>query len=133
MVTARQARGRKTAKILAAYWRRWWPHATALEGSSPGVDIMHMDGLAPEVKATSGVPLLAALRQAHANAGDRLAFVVWRPDGYGIARTPDWVMAFTVEDGTDLLLRAGYGGPPTDQMGALLCFIDDGRGNGAWL
>lgn len=111
MANARVARGRKTNRLVAEYFSRWWPDAEATYGSEPGRDVKKMLGLAPEVKATSDGPLLAALRQAEKNADGDLPFVVWRPDGYGPEKIEDWVMAFRVGDGTRLLRAAGYGTP----------------------
>jgi hypothetical protein len=109
MANARVARGRRSQVVLADYWRTWWPTAKAVFGSMPGRDIQNMAGLAPEVKATADNPLLSGLRQARTYAHGDLPFVVWRPNGYGEPMVEQWVMAFTVADGTALLLRAGYG------------------------
>lgn len=113
-ITARQARGRRSQKVLATYFRKWWPGAESVEGASRGRDIKGMPGLAVEVKATSdgSTNLLAALRQAKRNAGDDLSFVVWRPNGFGEERVPEWVAVFTLSDATGLLLDAGYGDDP---------------------
>jgi len=112
MATARQRRGRYTAKLAADHFRRnGWPYAEAREGSAPGIDITGMPGLAPEVKATSDGPLLGALQQARANSKGALPFVVWRPDGYGPERIGDWVVAFDLATATRLLRDAGYGSP----------------------
>lgn len=109
MATARVKRGRATQGMLADYWRPHWPDAYTLPGAVGGRDVRGMPGLAPEVKATDEMPLLAALRQATRNADGDLPFVVWRPNGYGPERIGEWVMALYVRDGTGLLLRAGYG------------------------
>jgi hypothetical protein len=109
MATARIARGRKSQVVLADYWRPHWPLAKAVFGSMPGRDIQNMAGLAPEVKATSDNPILGGLRQAANYSHGDLPFVVWRPNGYGEQSVEEWVMAFTVRNGTGLLLRAGYG------------------------
>lgn len=68
-----------------------------------------MTGLSPEVKATTGSDYLGALRQAEANAepGD-VSFVVHRPNGYGPEKIDRWLMILRLEDGTELLKKAGY-------------------------
>lgn len=124
---ARLARARKTQWIIAAYWQRWWPHAEPVWGSQAGRDVISMPGLAPEIKATSDVPLLDALKQAARNAGDDLPLVVWRPNGYGAERVEEWVMAFTVKDGTRLLLAAGYGTEPKPPPVHRPAFDHEGR------
>lgn len=109
---ARITRGRATAQAAAAWFRdNGWPYATAKTGADTGQDIDNMPGLSGEVKATDSMPLLAALRQAKRNAGGALPFVLWRPNGYGPERIGEWVMAFTVADGTRLLRDAGFGDP----------------------
>lgn len=109
MANARVSRGRATQQLIAEYWRPHWPECYALPGAVGGRDVHGMPGLAPEIKATTAMPILAALRQARNNAGCDLPFVVWRPNGYGGVKIDQWVMAFTVADGTGLLVRAGYG------------------------
>jgi hypothetical protein len=105
MATARVRRGRKTQQLIANYWRAWWPGAWAVEGAMTGRDIKGMVGYAPEIKATADGDLLSALRQARRNAGADVPFVVWRPNGYGEGQLADWVMAFTVQDGTAVLVE----------------------------
>lgn len=112
MSNSRVSRGRATQRILAEWYRsHGFPWATSTGASEGGMDITNMVGLAPEVKATTEVPLLAALRQAQRNAKGAVPFVVWRPNGYGPDKIGQWVMAMTVEDGTRLLRQAGYGDP----------------------
>lgn len=107
---ARIARGRETAQFAARWFREnGWPHAQAKPGASNGQDIDNMPGLSPEVKATDDMPLLAALRQALANAAGAIPFVVWRPNGYGPAIIGTWVAALRLSDFTTLLRDAGYG------------------------
>lgn len=112
VIRSRIARGRRSQVALAEYWRQWWPMARAVVGAMTGRDVQGMPGLAPEVKSTSANPLLAGLRQARNYAHGDLPFVVWRPDGYGEERIGEWVMCFTVADGTALLVKAGYADAP---------------------
>jgi hypothetical protein len=110
MTRARIVRGRATQGLAAAYWQQHgWPHAEPVWGSQPGRDVTGMPGLAPEIKATRDDPILGGLRQAQRNAGHDVPFVVWRPNGYGPERIGEWVMAFTLHHGTELLRGAGYG------------------------
>lgn len=119
MVNARQIRGRRTAKDVAGWFRaNGFPHAEAREGSAPGRDIMGMLGLAPEIKARADYSPTTWLRQADANAQPRkdfegrdLPFVVHRPNNYGPARLPEWVVSIRLDDFTNLLRDAGYGDP----------------------
>jgi hypothetical protein len=109
---SRKHRGYATQRLLASWFRRrGHPFATAIGAGESGIDIRYMLGLAPEVKATSKGDLLAALRQATANRGKGLPFVIWRPNGYGPERIGQWVVALTLEDASKLLADAGYGDP----------------------
>lgn len=67
-----------------------------------------MPGLSPEVKAKPG-DVTGSLKQAVKNRGEGLPFVIWRPNGYGPERIAEWPVIFTLEDATELLIRAGYG------------------------
>jgi hypothetical protein len=116
-ITARQARGRATNQMVARWFAgNGWPYATAVTGAATGRDVMNMPGLAPEVKATSAEPMLTALKQARANAGDDdVPFVVWRPNGYGSETLADFVVALRLSEFTRLLRLAGYGDPLPNQ------------------
>lgn len=108
-VASRKTRGMETQELAAEWFRkRGHPFATSTGAGRKGVDILNMLDLAPEVKATPG-DVTGALKQAVANRGDGLPFVVWRPNGYGPARIHEWPMIFTLEDGSRLLTAAGYG------------------------
>lgn len=109
MANARVTRGRASQELLAEWFREHgWTEAKSRAASLPGVDVYDMEGLAPEVKATAGQDFTGALRQAHANAKGALPFVVYRPKGYGPERIGKWIVAFDLEDATELLKKAGY-------------------------
>jgi hypothetical protein len=110
MANSRVRRGRDTQNRVAQWFRdHGWPKAESRAASLPGIDIMHMDGLAPEVKATPG-DLTGALRQAYKNATPmhELPFVVWRPNGYGPERIAEWPVVIRLDEFTHLLRDAGY-------------------------
>lgn len=108
MATARVTRGRKTQELVAEWFRaRGWPNAKSRAASLAGADIYDVP-FAPEVKATAGQDFTGALRQAKANAGGKLPFVIYRPKGYGPERIADWLVVFTLFDATQLLQKAGY-------------------------
>lgn len=109
MTNSRVSRGRRTQTLVAEWFQEHgWPDAESRAASLPGVDVMKMPGLAPEVKATPG-DVTGALAQAVRNRGDGLPFVVWRPNGYGPERIAGWPVIFRLDDATGLLLAAGYG------------------------
>jgi hypothetical protein len=109
MTNSRVARGRRTQELVADWFRRHgWPDAESRAASLPGIDVMKMPGLCPEVKATPG-DITGALKQAHRNRGDGLPFVVWRANGYGEERIEQWAVIFRLDDATALLKAAGYG------------------------
>lgn len=130
MANARVSRGRKTQQLLAGWFRsHGWVGAESRPASLPGSDVYGMPGLAPEVKATAGQDLTGALRQAKRNASATcvfhgknvpvpldeditctcdLAFVIYRPNGYGPEKIGQWLVAFSLEDATQLLKEAGY-------------------------
>ncbi len=108
MATSRVSRGRKTQELVAEYFRkRGWPSARSSPASIPGRDILHMPGLAPEVKASNdkNFSMTSALRQAAANAGDDLPFVIYRPRGFGPENIGKWVVFMDLDRFTSLLQR----------------------------
>lgn len=108
MTNSRVSRGRKSQELLAEWFRsHGWPNARSRAASLPGTDVEGLSLLAPEVKATAAMDLTGALRQAHANAGDKLPFVVYRPKGYGPERIGQWLAIFSLQDATRLLEMAG--------------------------
>lgn len=110
----RKHRGYATQRLAAAWFAlRGYPHAHAVGAGEKGIDILEMLGLAPEVKATPG-NITGALKQAHANRGNGVPFVVWRPNGYGPERIASWPVIMRLDDFTDLLEAAGYGDPRAD-------------------
>jgi hypothetical protein len=110
MATHRVSRGRISqvwvAELVAA---RLGFDATSNPASLPGKDILNTPGLSIEVKATGEFDMLAALRQAAANAEpEDLPIAVYRPRGYGQEKLGQWPMFMRLEDGLDLLRRAGW-------------------------
>lgn len=109
MTNSRVSRGRQSQELLAQWFReRGWPNAQSRAASLPGVDVFGMPYLAPEVKATAGQDFTGALKQAKANAKGDLPFVVYRPKGRGPERISEWLVIFSLDDATDLLVQAGY-------------------------
>lgn len=110
MTDHRVTRGR-ASQVLVAQWfgDHGWPDAASRPASLPGTDITGMPYLAPEVKATGSFDMMGSLRQAINNTtpGD-MAFVVYRPKGYGPERIKDWPVIMRLHDFTDLLQQAGY-------------------------
>lgn len=107
---SRKHRGYATQRLAADWFNaHGWSGVYPPGAGEKGVDLRNMEGLAPEVKARREFDLTGFLRQAGRNAGDDLPFVVMRPDGYGPERIAQWAMTFTLDHGTRLLLRAGYG------------------------
>lgn len=108
---SRKHRGYATQSLTADWFRtHGWPYATSTGAGRCGVDVENMPGLSPEVKATPG-DNSGALKQAHANRGEGLPFVVWRPNGYGPERIAEWPCLLRLDDLTALLRAAGYGDP----------------------
>lgn len=107
MANSRVARGRKTQSLIADWFRaHGYPKAKAVEAFLPGADVTGVDGFSIEVKATSKGDLLAALRQADANAIEcQTPLVIWRPNGYGETRIGEWVVAMRLQDFTTLIER----------------------------
>ncbi len=107
MANSRVARGRKTQSLIADWFRaHGYPKAKAVEAFLPGADVTGVDGFSIEVKATSKGDLLAALRQADANAIEcQTPLVIWRPNGYGETRIGEWIVAMRLEDFTTLIER----------------------------
>jgi hypothetical protein len=101
---ARKHRGYATQRIAADHLRRLFPYATARGAGEQGSDLMHTPGWAFEVKATSRGDLLAAIRQARANARPgEVPAVIHRPNGYGPARVGEWVVAMSFDDLLNLI------------------------------
>ncbi len=112
MPTPRVSRGRKTQELVAEYFRkRGWPDARSSPASIPGRDILYMPGLAPEVKASNdkNFSMTGSLKQARANAGDDLPFVIYRPRGFGPEKIGDWVVLIDLDWFVTLLRRDDNG------------------------
>jgi hypothetical protein len=104
----RRQRGNATQNMVAQWFREnGWPHAESTGSGRAGTDVLGMPGLCVEVKARRDFTPTIWLAQHTGLAVPSL--VVWRPDGYGPARLPDWPMMLRLEDGTQLLRGSGYG------------------------
>jgi hypothetical protein len=115
----RKARGSESQNVVAAWFaRRGFPYALAAGAGRPGRDITGMLALAPEVKARAKFDPLAWVRQARANAGPDLPFVVFRCNGQGPTTVADWPVLLRLEDFTALLRQAGYGDPLAEEQTA---------------
>jgi hypothetical protein len=85
MPTARQARGRRTNVVVAAWLKEHgWPRADPTVGAETGRDVHNITGHCVEVKARTNFDPLAWYRQAKDNAepGER-ACVIIRCNGQG--------------------------------------------------
>ncbi len=85
MPTARQARGRRTNVVVAAWLRKHgWPEAEPTVGAELGQDVQKIAGYSIEVKARANFDPLSWLRQAKKNAkpGERVCAVI-RCNGQG--------------------------------------------------
>lgn len=109
---SRKARGMRT-QLVATHWfqRSGWEHAESAGSGRPGIDILGLPGLSPEVKARRGFNLTGWLKQAINARGNGLPFVIVRPDGMGEKSIAAWPVVLTLADFTDLLREAGYGDP----------------------
>lgn len=108
MTTPRVTRGRQTESLLAEYLKPWFPDAERIAAGLPGHDLKKVGRLAFEVKATTALPLLPALRQVRKRAlPDEIPLVIWRPNGYGPERIKQWVAATDLDVLVDLLGKAG--------------------------
>lgn len=108
MANSRVRRGRETQELLAARWRvkGLFPDAEAIAASLAGRDVKNTPDWAVEVKATAKNDVLAALRQAAANAADDWPVVIYRPPGYGAARIEEWVVSMNLATWEDVVRRA---------------------------
>lgn len=104
-----KAYGSETQNLAAEWYRlRGFPFVMSTGAGRIGRDLLNMIGLAPEVKGRADFSPMAWLRQAKANAGNDLPFVLFRPRGMGPASVGQWGVLLTNEDFTGLLLAAGY-------------------------
>lgn len=101
------------SQLVVALWYRanGWGNAESAGSGRPGIDVLGMPALAPEVKARRAFSPLAWLKQAAKAAGTSLPFVVIRFDGQGEESVARWGVLMTLEDHTRLLRQAGYGDP----------------------
>lgn len=131
----RRQRGWDTQAAVAAWFRaHGWPHAESAGAGRQGADITGLPGLSVEVKARRDLDPLAWIKQAKSRPA-AASFVVFRPDGAGLAMVGQWPVLLTLEDLTGLLQDAGYGDPAADLMSgrraslaAALRDIEAGRG-----
>lgn len=111
----REARGLRTERVLADYFRRKIWRGAAV-GRGMGKDIVNIP-IDIEIKARSDFSPLAWLRQSkkRGNVSGEPSFVICRMNGQG--ETPESYLAFTdVETLTELFLKAGYGDFQTDSV-----------------
>lgn len=98
----------ESQEAVAKWFREHgFPYAMSAGAGRPGVDVLCMNGLAPEVKARRELRLNEWLKQADRESG--LPFVVHRPDGMGLASVGRWPTTFRLSDATDLIRWAGFG------------------------
>lgn len=110
---SRKARGLRTQLCVANWYaENGWPFAQSAGAGRPGVDVLGMPALAPEVKARREFQPKAWLKQAIQHTDKGLPFVVFRPDGMGEQSIGEWGVLMTLADHTGLLWEAGYGTPP---------------------
>ena len=107
---SRKHRGYRSQKVVAEWFQKTgWPFAESTGAGRSGVDVTGIPGLACEVKARRDFNMTGFLKQAVANRGAGLPFVVIRPDGYGETRVGEWAVLINLSDFTGLLAKAGYG------------------------
>ena len=112
---SRKHRGNRSAKVAADWFKEHgWPHAEPVGAGRPGVDILGLPGLAPEVKARTRFEPLAWLKQA-AKERSGLPFVIMRCNGQGEANVGQWGVMLTLEHFTELLRESGYGTFPLEE------------------
>lgn len=109
MTAYRKRRGRESEIAVAAHLAAIWPFAEPAGSGTPGRDITGTPGVQIEVKARRDLALPAWLRQA-ARHGQDLPILIVRPDGMGTERVGSWAAVLTLDDLTELLRQAGYGG-----------------------
>lgn len=108
---SRKHRGYRSQKVVAEWLaRHGWPWAESTGAGRSGSDVTGTPGLFIEVKARRGFSPLAWLRQSRLNSTG-LPFVVFRCDGQGEANVGEWGVLLRLDDMTELLRSAGYGGP----------------------
>jgi predicted RecB family endonuclease len=109
MPTARQARGRRTQVVIAAWLREHgWPTARAPVGAETGQDIKGLEDVSRysiEIKARADFDPLAWMRQAQRNAksGQRPCVVI-RCNGQG-EMAADYLVIQRLEDHELNLMR----------------------------
>jgi hypothetical protein len=89
---SRQRRGRES-ELIAERWFRdnGWSYATATPGSAGGVDLIHTDPFAVEVKATANLSIPAFIRQAARNTQPgQTPVLLLRLNGQGPESVENW-------------------------------------------
>ena len=99
MSTARQARGKRTAVVVAAWLKEHgWLYAKATVGAETGRDIHNIRGFSVEVKARSDFDPRTWWRQAAANAKPgEIPVCIVRCNGQG-ERAEDYLVFSRLED-----------------------------------
>jgi hypothetical protein len=100
----------ETQHLVAGWFAaRGWPLARAVGTGRGGVDVDNMPGLGCEVKSSRDKEWRPTLwlRQARRHGG--VAFVVYRPTGFGPERMGKWPVVVDLSTFTALLRAAGYG------------------------
>lgn len=120
-MSTRGQRGHESETTVAGWFKRnGWPYAEPVGAGRSGTDVTGMPGLVVEVKARRDFRPVEWLRQhalngytehdSHGGLALPLPFVVWRPDGMGPASISSWGVMMRLDDFTNLLREAGYGG-----------------------
>src|SRR6266568_2227670 len=110
MTNARQARGKRTNVVVAAWLRgHGWPDAEPTVGAEMGRDVRKVAGHAIEVKARTGFNPLDWLRQANAHVrsrGERPCVII-RCNGQG-ENAADYLVIRRLEDDELNLFRGRH-------------------------
>lgn len=109
-MTTRRDRASETEAVAENFWQDLWAACHRKGMSSAGADLRRTPGVAIEVKATRGLDMMQALKQARSNAeGLELPVVMYRPQGYGAEKVDEWPCLMFAADLRRLLGEAHYG------------------------
>ena len=95
----RKSRGRRTEAVLVERLKALYPNARQVNSAASGADILNTPGIAIEVKARTGLNLLAWMKQAAKNAKPgEVPVLITRLNGQGEQTVNDWPVVLRFED-----------------------------------
>lgn len=100
---SRKHRGYKTQRVVADYFKTWWPFATAVGAGVQGSDILNTP-FDIEVKARTGFNPSAAIKQLKERRNGRLGLAILRLNGQG-ENPEDYVVVMRLADFMELVIR----------------------------